>query len=237
MRNFVIWSLAFAIVLSWSATAEAWLRWHHEDAAVIGRSEAIVVGRLDKDSIKYVPHDNQIWSQLGIPRDAGRVRNAQGIAQGQTDRHRHQLRTGSPGRRGPETRHRPRVRSTRSADGIDIIDTGNSPNGWSCPGERPKGQPVVPAAPGGQLGTGARQFKNICEALAGGLGRKTRAGSLIRLRTLDCFTCPKSLPIERKNPWTVSRFRCCWACRLPPFSAGRQNRMPTKRKHCRDRTC
>ncbi len=59
MRNVAIWSLAFAMVLSWSATAEAWLRWHHEDATVIGRSEAIVVGRLDKDSIKYVPHDNQ----------------------------------------------------------------------------------------------------------------------------------------------------------------------------------
>ena len=60
MNRWIRYAVAFAIVLSWSATAEAWLRMHYEDAAVMVRSEAIVVGRLDKDSIKYVPHENPV---------------------------------------------------------------------------------------------------------------------------------------------------------------------------------
>ena len=46
-----------AAILALSATAaHAWLRPGVEDAALVRRSELIVVGHLDKDSIKYVAH-------------------------------------------------------------------------------------------------------------------------------------------------------------------------------------
>jgi len=59
MNRWTPYAIAFAMILSWLSTAEARMRVHHEDAVVVDRSEAIVVGRLDKDSIKYVPHDNK----------------------------------------------------------------------------------------------------------------------------------------------------------------------------------
>lgn len=43
-------------VLIFAQEAQAWLRGRVEDAVLIERSELIVVGRLDKESIKYIPH-------------------------------------------------------------------------------------------------------------------------------------------------------------------------------------
>ena len=58
MNRWTSYAVASAMVLTCPAATEAWERVRHEDAAVVERSEAIVVGRLDKDSIKYVPRDN-----------------------------------------------------------------------------------------------------------------------------------------------------------------------------------
>lgn len=55
MNRWTRYAIASAMILFWSATAGAWIRMEYEDMAVVDRSEAIVVGRLDKDSIKYVP--------------------------------------------------------------------------------------------------------------------------------------------------------------------------------------
>ena len=48
--------LSLAIVLLSSDLANAWHRPRYEDATVVERSELIVVGHLEADSIKYVPH-------------------------------------------------------------------------------------------------------------------------------------------------------------------------------------
>lgn len=49
--------IVVATILIWSGLAGAWLRSTHEDATVVQRSQLIVVGHLDKDSIQYVPHE------------------------------------------------------------------------------------------------------------------------------------------------------------------------------------
>jgi len=58
MNRWTRYAIAFVIVSFRLASAEAGIRWPYEDAAVIDRSEAIVVGRLEKDSIQYVSHNN-----------------------------------------------------------------------------------------------------------------------------------------------------------------------------------
>jgi hypothetical protein len=52
-------SLVAAVVMfaAWVPLAQAWLRPIYQDAEVVARSELIVVGRLDKDSLKYVSHE------------------------------------------------------------------------------------------------------------------------------------------------------------------------------------
>lgn len=54
-------SLVAAVVMfaAWVPRAQAWLRPIYQDAEVVARSELIVVGRLDKGSLKYVPHENK----------------------------------------------------------------------------------------------------------------------------------------------------------------------------------
>jgi hypothetical protein len=52
-------SLSFAIVLLSSDFANAWLRPRYEDATIVERSEVIVIGHLEADSIKYVPHERK----------------------------------------------------------------------------------------------------------------------------------------------------------------------------------
>lgn len=42
-----------------SSQAAAWLRPVYEDAVIVARSELIVTGHLEKNSIEYVPHDNK----------------------------------------------------------------------------------------------------------------------------------------------------------------------------------
>ena len=56
MNAYKILSLGFAIVFLSSNFANAWLRPRYEDATIVERSELIVVGHLEADSIKYVPH-------------------------------------------------------------------------------------------------------------------------------------------------------------------------------------
>ena len=56
MNAFRIISLSLAIVLLSFDPAHAWRRPRREDAVVVERSELIVVGTLDANSIKYVPH-------------------------------------------------------------------------------------------------------------------------------------------------------------------------------------
>lgn len=51
------YAIVAATLLAWPGVARADLRAEYEDAAVVERSELIVVGHLDKDSIKYVPHE------------------------------------------------------------------------------------------------------------------------------------------------------------------------------------
>jgi hypothetical protein len=51
--------LSLAIVLLSSDLANAWERRRYEDATVVERSELIVVGHLEADSIKYVPHERK----------------------------------------------------------------------------------------------------------------------------------------------------------------------------------
>lgn len=52
--------LSLAIVLLSSDLANAWHRPRYEDATVVERSELIVVGHLEADSIKYVPHKRKV---------------------------------------------------------------------------------------------------------------------------------------------------------------------------------
>lgn len=56
MNAYRILGLSLAIVLLSSDLANAWERPRYEDATVVERSELIVVGHLEADSIKYVPH-------------------------------------------------------------------------------------------------------------------------------------------------------------------------------------
>ena len=55
-----ILAVAAAIVVALTASpAPAWLRMRYEDQEVVGRSELIVVGRLDAESIRYVAHERK----------------------------------------------------------------------------------------------------------------------------------------------------------------------------------
>lgn len=51
-----MFTVAAAVVLMGSTQAHGWLRLSYQDVEVVKRSEIIVVGHLDKDSIKYVAH-------------------------------------------------------------------------------------------------------------------------------------------------------------------------------------
>ncbi|HUT31023.1 MAG TPA: hypothetical protein VMX13_14615 [Sedimentisphaerales bacterium] len=42
-----------------NSVCNAWLRMHVEDAVLVARSEHIVVGHLEADSVKYVPHERE----------------------------------------------------------------------------------------------------------------------------------------------------------------------------------
>ncbi len=65
MNRWTCCVIAFVIIASRLASAEAWNRWPYEDAVVVDRSEAIIVGRLERDSIKYVPYDNNLNGTSG----------------------------------------------------------------------------------------------------------------------------------------------------------------------------
>jgi len=56
MNAFRTLGLSLAIVLLPSNLVNAWLRPRYEDATIVERSELIVVGHLEADSIKYVSH-------------------------------------------------------------------------------------------------------------------------------------------------------------------------------------
>ena len=52
-RRFLI---SIAMLFVWSTSAHGFLRCHFEDATVMERSELVVVGHLEADSIQFVPH-------------------------------------------------------------------------------------------------------------------------------------------------------------------------------------
>jgi hypothetical protein len=56
MNAYRVLSLGLATILLSSDFTNARLRPRYEDATIVDRSELIVVGHLEADSIKYVPH-------------------------------------------------------------------------------------------------------------------------------------------------------------------------------------
>jgi hypothetical protein len=59
LRRKYIAGVAIVLAVILPTPALAWLRAYYEDAIVVERSEAIVVARLKRDSIKYVPHQRK----------------------------------------------------------------------------------------------------------------------------------------------------------------------------------
>ena len=60
MRSMVGCLSLVAILLSRASAADAWMRMPYDDAVVVDRSPLIVVGRLDGNSIQYIPHERQL---------------------------------------------------------------------------------------------------------------------------------------------------------------------------------
>ena len=56
MKQLWVLPVFLVFILLLPSIAQAWLRLRYEDATVVERSELIVVGRLKRGCIEYVPH-------------------------------------------------------------------------------------------------------------------------------------------------------------------------------------